>query len=242
MGAKYIIGRSISAVENRLLSLRSLPLVSGVPFGRCWPYDVARYAGTRELGVIVDAGANVGQTALGLRRYFPNAEVHCFEPIPETFSLLEKVVGAYPRIHAHPLALSDETRELSMRADAFSETSAVTTSESGDIRRVKARTLDEFARATGIESIDILKVDVEGHEMPVIGGGARLLAGRRIQAVYVEVGMETGDLGHTHFSRVHAALEPHGFFFSGFYEAWRYPARYRMGFANALYWNPGYRR
>lgn len=242
MKLKYLIGRSIATARDRLLSIQSLPLLTGVPYDLCWPYDIARYAGTRQLKVIVDAGANIGQTALYLRRFFPDSTVHCFEPVPATFSRLTKAVRAYPNIHAHSIALSSHSGSVYMREeDEYPEASAVTTERTGAVCQVPSQTLDEFAAKAGIERINILKVDVEGHEIPLLDGAAGLLAERRIQAVYIEIGVDTRDLGHTHFSRVHAALEPSGFVFSGLYGIWRYRERYRVWGANALYWNPEFR-
>src|SRR5437016_4754791 len=50
---------------------------------------------------IFDIGGNVGQSALRFARAFPTAQVHTFEPVPETFRQLAANVRRYKNIHAH---------------------------------------------------------------------------------------------------------------------------------------------
>ena len=40
--------------------------------------------------IILDIGANVGQTIIKYQKLFPKAEIHSFEPIPEVFENLKK--------------------------------------------------------------------------------------------------------------------------------------------------------
>jgi hypothetical protein len=65
-----------------------MPLTRYVPPGQFWIYDVQRFAGTRDLDVIFDVGANIGQTAYGLVRYLPHAQIFCVEPVGATMERL----------------------------------------------------------------------------------------------------------------------------------------------------------
>ena len=239
MNWRYLIGRSLGTARDALLASRAFPLISAVPFGRCWPYDVARFLGSRHARVILDVGANEGQTALYLRRFFSPATIHCFEPVPATFALLEQRTRGRSGIVSHATAVTDRTGDLTMRIDPFSERSAVARSENvGDTCRVPAVTLDEFFTTAGLTHVDILKIDVEGHEPAVLRGASRVLRNGCIRSVFVEVGFDPEDAAHTSLTEVQAAVAPHGFVFSGLYDYWRYPdARYRVGFSNALFWN-----
>ena len=51
---------------------------------------------------------------------------------------------------------------------------------------VEVKTLDEIALELRLESIDLLKLDVEGLEPKVLGGARRLLAAGRIKGVLCE--------------------------------------------------------
>ena len=47
--------------------------------------------------VIIDAGANVGISALYYKKLYPNAEITCIEPVPQTFNNLKKNTKNYKR-------------------------------------------------------------------------------------------------------------------------------------------------
>ncbi len=239
MNWRYHVGRTFAELHTWFLSRSWCPLTNAVPYGHDWAYDLARFARRRDLRTIVDAGANVGQTARHCRRFFPRATIHCFEPVPETVARLQHAVAHDSAIHVHPLALSDRTGSACLAFGRDSELARIVESPSDRGCTVTTDTLDRFAQSAGLEQIDLLKIDVEGHELAVLSGASELLAARCIRAIYVEAGFETSDPLHTYFPDLHAVLERHGFFCAGLYEPWRYPdARYRIGFANFLYWNP----
>lgn len=243
MNWKYQLGRMWSAQKQGILRSSWFPLIGAIQWGTVWPYDVMRLAGTRRLGTILDVGANIGQTAKLLHRFFPRATIHSFEPVPSTYATLRQNVVRLAGVRAHAVALGATDGHARMTAAADAETNAiVTTALAAETCTVPMRTLDGFCRDHGIDRIDILKIDVEGHELQVLAGAADLLQTGRIQCVYAEVGFEEGDAQHTLFDDVRAKLDHHGFGFSGLYEPWRYwGERGRIGFANALFWNRGKR-
>ena len=49
-------------------------------------------------------------------------------------------------------------------------------------------TLDGYIKENGVEKIDLLKIDVEGHELKVLQGGAIALASGRIRCIQFEYG------------------------------------------------------
>jgi hypothetical protein len=56
----------------------------------------------------------------------------------------------------------------------------------GDPLTVPVRRLDEALSEWEIESVDLMKIDVEGHELHVLRGGADSLASGRIKVVLCE--------------------------------------------------------
>ena len=54
--------------------------------------------------------------------------------------------------------------------------------------KVGVRTLDEYCAERAVEAIDLLKMDVEGHELDVMQGGVRMLRERRIRMLTFEFG------------------------------------------------------
>ena len=146
---------------------------------------------------VIDVGAHTGEYAICARAAFgPHAELHCFEPQPETFAMLERRLDDDPRARPHRLALGAEAGVASLYGAASS--SAFTSfydaafgapgHEVTRVDEVEVTTLDEVVAELGLGRIDLLKVDVEGHELAVLRGASGLLADGSIEAVQFEFG------------------------------------------------------
>ena len=81
MNWRLYVGSMLYKALHLVLSSRLFPLTRVVPHGLSWYYDVQRYAGTRDLEVLLDVGANIGETAWEMTLYFPRAKIFCFEPV-----------------------------------------------------------------------------------------------------------------------------------------------------------------
>ena len=146
---------------------------------------------------VVDVGAHTGEWALCARAAFgPDATLHCFEPHPDTFAVLERRIGAEPGTCCHRLALGDEAGVASLHSEAaspvFSSLHADAFGAPGhEVTRtdeVEVETLDAVAGKIGLSRIELLKVDVEGHELAVLKGARGLLGAGAIDAVQFEFG------------------------------------------------------
>ena len=58
-----------------------------------------------ERPIIFDVGANVGNTAIEFSAKHPNAIIHAFEPVSDTFALLSANTRTAKQIIAHQLAV-----------------------------------------------------------------------------------------------------------------------------------------
>lgn len=155
----------------------------------------ARWSG-REVTVL-DVGAHTGDYALCAQAAFgPAATLHCFEPQPETFAALERRLAGRAGVGCHRLALGEEARLARLysqeASSAFTSLYPGAFGEPGHeiarVDEVELRTLDEVAGELGLGRIDLLKLDVEGHELPVLKGARGLLDARAIAAVQFEFG------------------------------------------------------
>lgn len=147
--------------------------------------------------VIFDVGAHLGQYAATILSVFEGrAQVHCFEPTPQTFAGLRMRFADDPRVHPYPFAVGsrDGTIMLHMNAarsglasvfpDAL-QLNGVAVTASAPVEIVR---LDTFCLARGIDHIHFLKADVEGAELDVLRGAGRLLEEERIDAIQFEFG------------------------------------------------------
>lgn len=65
------------------------------------------------------------------------------------------------------------------------------------VEKVTSITLDEYCSRNQIESIDILKIDVEGSELQVLYGARRLFTEKRIKSCLFEFGGTTFEAGNS---------------------------------------------
>jgi FkbM family methyltransferase len=141
--------------------------------------------------VIFDVGANIGFYSLTLARAFPDCVVHGFEPDPEIFKIFMQNcrLNGLKNVRPQCLGLSDVQgksmlyRERGATGDnaGMGHLAAL-----GDIT-VTTDTVDHYCEVKGIDRIDFLKADVEGAELLVLLGAARLLGERKIGLLMLEL-------------------------------------------------------
>ena len=123
---------------------------------------------------VFDVGANRGDWTREALERLPAAAVHSFEPVPETFAELASRFGHSDRLQLNELALSNQsTTKLRMWTDGRDGSMSSATAPlglSGRGSSVPCTTGDEYVRSHAIAHIDVLKIDVEGHEMEVLQG------------------------------------------------------------------------
>ena len=123
---------------------------------------------------IIDAGAYIGDSALMLAP-FTSGEVFSFEPMGDTFKLLEKTIwlnGLNNVIPVHS-ALGDYNGTLTMTVGTAGACATVHNRLPGDKlnhEQVDVVKLDDFVRRRGI-SVGLIKTDVEGAEQMLLKGG-----------------------------------------------------------------------
>jgi len=195
-----------------------------------------------ELKTLFDVGANIGQTALHFSRHFPNATIHSFEPISGTFQKLVENTKRNPGIKCHKLALSDSQEEIEVKV--FDDDRSVLNSLKGHLQdnsqncrleKIQTNTLDCFSITKEIKSIDLLKIDTEGYEIPVLNGAINSLKNNSIKLVYIEVGFSKRNVRNTYFMDIFNFLNQLGYVFFGLYEIHHYDFENENHFGNALF-------
>lgn len=136
---------------------------------------------------IVDIGANVGAAAVYFALNIPTARIFAFEPSPDCFTLLAANTASLPQVKAFPYGLFSEERAAQLRlGKGDSVTSSVGSSiEAGETTvTVQLREAAQVFREQGIDEIDILKIDTEGCEPPILQSISEWIP--KIGIVYVE--------------------------------------------------------
>jgi FkbM family methyltransferase len=147
----------------------------------------------------IDAGANIGYMAsiLGIR-VGPKGRVICFEPHPEVFESLRKNVEIWKKdrrcgsFALHQAALGTENGKALLRTNDCFRTNRGTawisnkeeTSPDLNAIEVPIQNLDSLLNAG--ETIGVLKMDVQGHELGVLQGMTRLLKRHAVRDIIFE--------------------------------------------------------
>jgi FkbM family methyltransferase len=136
---------------------------------------------------IADVGANRGVYALAARATNAGAIVYALEPVPSIFQLLKVnlQINGFADVRALPVAASDQDGTATLFNVAGSDTSYIgSLEESNFIGRyreyvridVPTRRLQSIVEGDGTAGLDLVKIDVEGHEEAVIEGLGPILA------------------------------------------------------------------
>jgi FkbM family methyltransferase len=187
--------------------------------------------------VVLDVGANVGAVAREYLRNFPEAQVHCFEPVPATFERLKTNLRGFGRATLHREAVGTKVGSTKMfvGSNSFTNSLVKSSSHSNEIE-VPVTTIDAFCAQHGIQAIDLLKIDAEGFDMEVLKGGIGLLSAGRVTFILIEATPNRSVQQHVWLGEVQNFLEPFGFQLYGLYDqmlAW--DGRPMVQFANALF-------
>jgi FkbM family methyltransferase len=123
---------------------------------------------------IIDAGANVGLASVYFASTFPDARIIAIEPEEQNFELLKRNVAGFPNVTPVHGALWNEDTEISVIDPGLGESGYVTDGNESDAAkdyenrgRVRAYSMDSLIEKFDLETIDILKVDIEGAELEV---------------------------------------------------------------------------
>lgn len=122
---------------------------------------------------IIDAGANVGYSAVWFASKFPNAKILAIEPEKSNFKLLLKNSGLSKNIKPILAGLWNEKTFLKIEntgeANWAFRTTPVSNNEEFGIRTV---TIPSLMTEFGVDQIDLLKIDIEGAEFELFEKGS----------------------------------------------------------------------
>ena len=149
---------------------------------------------------IFDVGAHHGEflreviqplTELGLPY-----QTHAFEPSPVSYEVLRQAYGDRANFFLNNFALGAEPGESTLYADSAGSDLASLSRRRLDhfgmafdhAEQVKVRTLDDYCLEKSVGTIDLLKLDVEGHELEVMQGASRMFREHRVRMMSFEFG------------------------------------------------------
>lgn len=216
--------RALDAFDLRLVRLAPDQVRGHDPFR-----DLAWLLRRRRHPVIIDAGANDGETAAAFLRRFPGARILAFEPYGPSYQSLRRRFRGAPAVEAVNAALGAAPGTarlhlysghrmnslLRLNPDPANPMARGFAAE-GEVA-VPVATVDGVAAERHLPRIDVLKIDTQGYDLEVLRGAAGQLAARRVGAVLLEVNFVPMYERQASFPELHALLAGHGYRLVDFY-------------------------
>ena len=172
------------------------------------------------VNTVVDIGANVGAAAFYFAMGYPEAQVYALEPASSPSSLLRQNLASLQNVKVFSFGLHASERAVTLfhgkkdSVESSLSSSSRTSSESEQIRLVGA---SQFLSDHGIDKVDVMKIDTEGCEVPILRSLKDYLP--EVKVLYVEYHSERdrrlidGMLAETHVLwRGHVSLAYRGEF------------------------------
>jgi FkbM family methyltransferase len=156
---------------------------------RCWA------TAAKGAKVVFDVGANAGIYSLAALAIQPDATVHAFEPTPEIAVRLRETakLNGLDRLYVHEVAVSSENGSATLKRCrgelGTNEGMNFIAPDLGDsgTERVQTVCVDQFCQDHSIDHIDLMKLDIQGHEHSALKGAERLIRSAHIGIIFLEL-------------------------------------------------------
>jgi len=185
----------------------------------------------RKINLVIDVGANTGQSIDIFSKLNPECKIMAFEPTPKLFEKLKEKYSGNQNIHLFQMAISDKVgeksfhenilhssssfEELDMNSKYLTKKSKVLGVKPNEIIKasypVKVTTLSDFIREHCNQPIDILKIDTEGHEYYCLMGLFNGTVDVNIRFIQLEMHNDDMYLNTNSFSKVVELLNKNGY-------------------------------
>jgi len=120
--------------------------------------------------LIIDCGANIGMSVLYFKKSFPDSKIIAFEANPHAFKLLSynMKINNILNVEVHNIALFDKETEISFYFGDNGDLVGSIKKERGGVNELKIKTQKLSYYLKNIETVDLIKMDVEGAELYII--------------------------------------------------------------------------
>jgi FkbM family methyltransferase len=162
------------------------------------PFD--NLPATLDVKWVLDIGANIGDVTIAALESYQNSHVICIEPVQNTFEALRQRVSPFAnRTHLHRVAFSSFTGPHEINITTFHGANSIAKQAKfhkecnphvHEIAKEKINLfrLDDYQANFPCHKIDIMKIDVEGHELDVLKGGLKFIS-TSVDIIIVEISL-----------------------------------------------------
>jgi FkbM family methyltransferase len=197
----------------------------------------------KENPVCFDVGAHQGESVLFLNKIFKEPFVYSFEPFPDSFKILKN--KKFKNNLCFNYAVSNSVGSSKFFVNEISHTNSlikVNPSSIDSIKKqkiinteinIKTITLDDFIFKENIDTVDLLKIDVQGAESLVLEGGQNFLS--KVEIIIIEICFFDYYNKSSDFFEVEKFLKPKGFSLFTISEISYNPMNGRTDWVEAIY-------
>lgn len=143
--------------------------------------------GIGAVNVIVDIGANIGAASVYLKSSYPAAELYAFEPSRASFELLKRNLTGMSKVQIYNCGLHElegTARLYRGRLDGISDSIVPGLDVTDEYFEIELKSAADEMHRLQLQVIDILKIDTEGCEVPILRSMVKWLGG--IKVIYLE--------------------------------------------------------
>jgi FkbM family methyltransferase len=186
-----IFFRTANYIHRKLRIAQSLNV-------RFAPFD--NLPGNFEAKWVLDVGANIGDVAVAALNSFKESKVICFEPVQTTYDTLKNRLDPFgDRVWIHKAALSNVNGYGEINITTFHGANSIAPQarfhkecnphvEEVSRERIEMVRLDDYSARFPSKRIDIMKIDVEGHELEVLKGGFQFIS-NNVDIIIIEISL-----------------------------------------------------
>ena len=157
--------------------------------------------------IILDVGANRGQSIERFTKVINDPVIHAFEPNIEEYNYLIKKFKSNKNIYLNNLGVSEKSEIIELNVTVNSGNSSFykinkntewikirskqfNTNQDNfvkNIQKADCETLDQYCSKNKIEEINLLKIDTQGYEDKVLSGASNLIKNKNIEFIELEI-------------------------------------------------------
>ena len=179
--------------------------------------DVKEIFGDVGPEVILDVGSRDLQESIFLSNAFPNARVIAFEPNPNQFNACHVTSQMHKQVEFYPYALTDIEGPIDFYivgqnhgGSSILEPIDVPYSDGTHVKvQVAGRRLDSVLIELGVGKVDVVWMDVQGHELKALQGMGSFL--NDVKIMHTEACPNPYYVGHTPMNEFQEWLSQQGF-------------------------------
>lgn len=152
--------------------------------------------------VIIEAGAFDGKDSILMSETWPRAQIYSFEPAPSAYQKLRNATKNINNVHCFELALSNKKGKAILHLSEEKAHPGITSQSSSLLLPekhleyatfiqfpqticVETITLDDWCLTNNVKHVDLLWLDLQGMELPVLNCADLIIP--TVMAIYIEV-------------------------------------------------------